>query len=88
MKQNISIPNPVFYLKYFIARYLCVTSLERGLSIYSWLWLLLPNWRYYLRQKYSKTHKRFGKYSDMYVKPDRIRLWKVNGFKYKFKIRL
>lgn len=69
--------------KYLIARYLCVIALEKDLNIYSWLWLLLPNWRYYLRRVYTQKHLRFGRYSDHYWKPKRFEIWRINGYKYK-----
>ena len=74
---------PKSKIKYLIARYLCVIALEKDLKIYSWLWLLLPNWRYYLRLKYNDKHNRFGRYSSNYWKPDRIKLFRVNNYRYK-----
>lgn len=48
---------------------------------YDWAWLILPNWRYYLvnhDKKWKKT------YNGSYWKPNRIKIWKINGYKYKF----
>ncbi len=73
-------------IKYLIARYLCVISLEKEWKIYSWLWLLLPNWRYYLRLNYDDNHPRFGRYSNHYWKPNRVDLFRKNGYKYKLRI--
>lgn len=42
---------------------------------------MMPNWRYYLRLKHSKEEKRFGRYSDCYWKPNRRRLFILNGYK-------
>lgn len=69
------------YLKFLFARYFCVTALEKNKKIYSIYWLILPNWRYYLRQKYSKSNKRFGRYNSEYWKPNRIQIWKINNYK-------
>ena len=70
-------------LRFLIARYLCVIALEKKYDkIYRWFWLLLPNWRYYLRLRYDKNHPRFGRYSNHYWKPDRVQIFKINGYKY------
>lgn len=64
----------------------CAKELEKDSKLYSWMWLLLPNWRYYVRLRHDKNDKRFGKYSYAYNKPDRVRIWKINGYKYKLKL--
>ena len=75
--------NEINWIGFLFARYFCVISLERESKLYAWYWLILPNWRYYLRLYYKDGHKRFGKYSKEYFKPDRIKIWKINGYKLK-----
>ncbi len=74
--------NPI---KYIFARLFCVVALEKNKNLYSFYWLILPNWRYYIRFYHSKDDKRFGKYTNHYWKPNRIKLFKLNGYKNKLK---
>ena len=90
------------WIKFLFARFVCVVVLEKSMrlesmkkdsstyrSIYSWCWIILPDWRYYLRKKHVDRHKRFGRYDNhkWNPKPNRVQLWKLNGYKYKLNIK-
>jgi len=55
-------------------------------SPYSWMWLILPHWRWYLAKYEPKKYAQ--RYSDATTdrppKSHRLKLWKINGYKYKF----
>lgn len=71
-------------IKYIFARYFCVIALENNSKYYKWFWIILPDWRHYLRLLYNDDHKRFGRYnSSMWIKrPNRIKLWKINNYEW------
>ena len=74
-------------LKYLFAKYIChYLILNNSIILYRWAWLILPNWRYYIRLKYDKNHKVFGRYTDHYWKPDRVELFKINNYSRHFKL--
>lgn len=73
-----------FRLLKILFAHICEYSLSKNYNVYSWFWIILPNWRYYLRLCYTSNHRKYGRYSDFYWKPNRVELWKINGYKYKF----
>ena len=63
--------------------YKCHVALIEKKKIYSWYWLFLPNWRWYLLRYRNKEFK--DRYHSSTVKPkyNRVELFKINGYKYK-----
>lgn len=55
-----------------------------GTKFYSWYWIICPNWRWYLLQFRPDLYK--DKYKVSFNEVNRLRLWRINGYKYKLRI--
>ena len=87
MDRLIKIEVKLNILEYFKVLFAlkCHKALINKKRIYSWCWILLPNWRWYLIEYKNEEFK--NRYSAPKLKPknERLILWKLNGFKYKLK---
>ncbi len=66
----------------------CHDKLKSGSKLYSWYWIILPHWRWYLLKYNNEEFKnRYSPYSDYNNCPKsyRLKLWRINDYKYKLK---